>query len=120
MLIRMNQRGEGKLGCLFGLVILAAVLFVAYKMIPVKVKAAEMRDTITDEARSAGGRSVDEVRKQIIQKAIDLDLPILDSQLTIDRRSDYIKVDVEYTVPVKFPGYTYQWHFQHHAENPVF
>ena len=120
MLIRMNQRGESRFGCLLGLAMLAAALFVAYKLIPVKIKAAEMRDYVTDEARSAGGRGIGEIRKQILQKAQDLQLPVQDSDLVIDRRSDYIKIDLEYTVAVQFPGYVYHWHFAPHAENPVF
>ena len=31
-----------------------------------------------------------------------------------------IDVDVNYVVPVEFPGYTYMWKFHHHASNPIF
>ena len=40
--MRRNRRekGEGQLGCLVGLIILALAVFVAWKMVPIKVKAA--------------------------------------------------------------------------------
>ena len=38
-----SQRGEGQLGCVVGLVLLLVGVFVAYKMVPIKVKAAELR-----------------------------------------------------------------------------
>jgi len=40
---RRSEAGEGKFGCLVGLILLAIAGMVTYKMIPVKVKAAELR-----------------------------------------------------------------------------
>jgi hypothetical protein len=120
MLIRLNQRGEGKLGCVIGLLILVAAVFVAYKMIPVKVRATEFRDAVFDSARSAGQNSQDGIRATLVHKADQLRLPIKADQIKIDRRSDYVTIEVEYTVPVEFPGFVYQWKFAHKAENPVF
>ena len=34
--------------------------------------------------------------------------------------SSEITVDVSYVIPIEFPGYTYQWHLDHHAQNPIF
>lgn len=120
MLMRMNQKGESRLGCIFGLIILAAAIFAAYKMIPVKIKAAEMRDAVEDNARSAGGKSNDTIEKILLQKGRSLGLPIEAANIEVNRRGDDIIVDVDYSVPVEFPGYTHVWHFHHHAENPVF
>ena len=120
MLIRMNQRGEGKLGCVMGLAILACAVFIAYKMIPVKVKSAEFRDAVFDQSRSAGQTSQAGIRAALLHKAAQLQLPVTDKDITITRRADFITVEVEYTVPVEFPGYTHQWKFRHKAENPVF
>ena len=120
MLIRMNQRGEGKLGCVMGLLILVAAVFVAYKMIPIKVRATEFRDAVNDAARSASGQPTDSIKNKLAYKAVQLRLPIGEKDIKIDRRSDYITIEVEYTVPVEFPGYTFQWKFNPKAENPVF
>jgi hypothetical protein len=58
--------------------------------------------------------------KSILAKAESLKLPITEENVVIDRVQNTIKVDVDYTIPVVFPGYTYQWHQHHHAENPIF
>jgi hypothetical protein len=120
--MRRNRRqaGEGQAGCLVGLVVFFAAVFIAYKLIPVKVKMADMRQTVVDEAKSGGSHGDDRIRKQIILKAQDLNLPVTDDNITIERNQNNIKVEVEYTVPVVFPGYTYQWHAHHVAENPLF
>jgi hypothetical protein len=115
-----RERGESQLGCLVGLVILLVACVLAYKLIPVKVKAADMRDTIVDEAKSAGQHDEKVIRKTIMRKAEELDFPVKDENVIIERSSTYVAIDVKYTVPVELPGYTFNWNFHHHTENPVF
>lgn len=115
-----RELGEGRLGCLFGLILLLIAGMVAYKMIPVKVKTAEMRDAVQDEARSAGQHNDGSIMKALLNKAESLQLPITEKDISIVRSSGEIRVDCDYTVPVKFPGFVYQWHFHHHADNPIF
>ena len=117
---RFRERGEGQLGCIFGLLVFLAAIFIAYKMIPVKVKAADLRQTVQDQAKTAGTFSDGQIRKSIMNKAAELELPVADEALVIDRMANRIVIDVKYTVPVEFPGYTYQWNFHHHADNPIF
>jgi predicted membrane protein len=120
MLRNRRERGEGQFGCLVGLVVVALAGLIAYRMIPIKVKAAELRDTIQDEARSAGQHNQKQIRRAILSKAEKLELPVEDENISIVRKSAEITIDVEYTVPVEFPGFTYEWDFHHHTENPIF
>lgn len=115
-----GERGEGRFGCLVGLVLLLAAGLIAYRMIPVKVKSADLRDTIIDEAKSAGRRGDKTIRQAILRKAEQLELPVADDNIKIKRANNYIRIEVKYTVPVEFPGYTYNWDFRHYYENPIF
>ena len=117
---RYGQRGEGQFGCVVGLLLLLIGLFIAYKMIPVKVKAAELRQEIVDQAKSAGMRGDDKIMAAILKKAQDLQLPVTEDNVKISRGQNNISVDCQYTVPVDFPGFTYQWKFHHTADNPIF
>jgi hypothetical protein len=114
------QRGEGQFGCVVGLAILLAGVFIAYKMIPIKVKAADVRAEVVDEAKSAGMHTDKRIVETIVRKAQEVDLPVGPENITIRRHANQIDVDVNYVVPVHFPGYTYQWKFHHHASNPIF
>ncbi|MFN2443815.1 MAG: hypothetical protein ABR517_14165 [Thermoanaerobaculia bacterium] len=116
----LRQRGEGQLGCIIGLIILIAAGWFAFKMVPVKVKAADLRRTVTDSARSAGQMRDPAIRRAILDKARVLELPVTNSDIKIQRARERIRVEVNYVVPVEFPGYVYQWSFSHVAENPVF
>src|SRR5262245_33930508 len=115
-----RERGEGQFGCIVGLILLAIAVFVAYKMIPVKVRAAELRQEIVDEAKAAGTHSDQRIHDAIINKARENNLPVTDESITITRAHSEITVDVEYEVPIEFPGFTYKWKQHHHAQNPIF
>jgi hypothetical protein len=117
---KQRERGEGQLGCLVGLVLLVIAAVIAYRLIPVKVRTADLRETVVDEAKSAGQHNDNQILGAILNKAKLDELPVLEENVKIVRTSNYIRVDVDYTVPVQFPGYVYNWHFHHHAENPVF
>jgi hypothetical protein len=115
-----RERGEGQFGCLVGLVVLLIAGLIAYRLIPVKVRAAELRDTVIDESKSAGQHNDRQIRAAILHKAKQLELPVTENDVMVRRTPNYIKVEVKYTVPVEFPGYTYKWNFEHRYENPVF
>ncbi len=115
-----RQRGEGQAGCLVGLIILGIGAFIAYKVIPVKVKAAEIRGVVVDEAKSAGTHNDERIRGAILRKAREDNLPITDDNIKINRGNNEITVEVNYVVPIEFPGYTYNWHISHVAQNPIF
>ena len=120
-----RERGEGQFGCLVGLVLLLIAGLVAYKLIPIKVKSAEMRDAVIDEAKSAGRHSnalmVSNITKNLVNKAAQLELPIKESDVVVSRTANnYCRVEVKYTVPVQFPGFVYNWNFRHYYESPIF
>lgn len=120
MLRKRGERGEGQFGCLMGLALIALVGLIAYRLIPVKVKAAELRDTIVDEAKSAGVHNDKRIVDTILDKAEQLELPVSKKDIKLERKREMIFIEVSYTVPVEFPGYTYQWKFHQKTENPVF
>ncbi len=115
-----RERGESNFGCIVGLIVLAIALFVAWKMIPVKVKSAELRQVVVDEAKSAGTHNDDKIKAAILAKAREDSLPVSEANITITHSPNQIRVEVNYVVPIDFPGYTYQWHISHVAENPIF
>lgn len=120
MRTRRHERGEGNLGCIFGLILMGVAIFVAWKMIPVKVRAADLRQTVVDEAKSAGTHPDERIRAGILAKAREVELPLTEDDIKISRAGSEITVEVNYVIPIEFPGYTYQWHLNHRAQNPIF
>ena len=118
---RSLQRGEGNIGCIIWSLVLVIVVMVAWKMVPIKVATAEFHDFMDDQARVAGNfRSPEPIRKAILNKARELDLPVDPKALKVDLTRERIKMQVEYTIPVEFPGFTYAWDFEYAESFNIF
>ena len=118
---RIAERGEGNLGCILWLLVLGVAVLMAWKLIPVKMASAELYDYMDEVARSTGvNTTAEEVSKAILQRAADLHLPLGKDNLKVVRDGDRLIMRAEYTVPVEFPGYTYNWHFVHELDRPIF
>ena len=118
---RTAERGEGNLGCIVWLLVLGLAVMICVKAVPVKIASAEMYDYMDEVARTTGvNTTAEEVKKAILLRAADLKLPINKDQVTVVREGDRLKMRAEYTVPLEFPGYTYNWHFVHELDRPIF
>jgi hypothetical protein len=115
-----SRLGEGKLGCIIWLLALVAVIGIAAKLIPIKIRSAELYDFMEEQAMFAGRRGPDQLKKAILDRAAELDLPLTKKNLEIKRTGGRIRMRAKYVVPVEFPGYTYMWEFEQIIDRPVF
>jgi cytochrome c oxidase assembly protein Cox11 len=119
---RRTETGEGNIGCIFWSALLIIAALLAWKLVPVKIKSAELYDFMTDQAGYASTATHNEelVKKRILAKARELELPLDADHLKVERVGDNIKMRAAYTVDVKFPGYVYHWHFDHEVNRPLY
>lgn len=116
-----SQRGEGNFGCILWAVVVIVVAHVAWMMVPVKIASAQLADFMEEQAKFAEHRSPERIQKEILRKAQELGLPLDPKKVSAQRRGDQIYMEAEYTVPVTFfGGYTYEWHFVHDIDRPIF
>lgn len=114
------RRGEGKLGCIIWTALLLAFVGICWKIIPVKLRSTELYDFMEEQAMFAGSAKPAKLKKAIVNRAKDLDLPVKDKNIKVERRGGRIRMKCTYTVPIEFPGYTYMWEFEHIVDRPVF
>lgn len=118
---RRQERGDGNLGCIVWVLVLAIGVFIAFKMIPVKIKAAEFYDYMDEMAKySAANATQEQVEKRLMDKARELDIPLEKRNLRVNLSQDHIRVEATFTIPVEFPGYTYNWNFHQVLDRPIF
>lgn len=118
---RIAERGEGNLGCIIWVLLLAIGVLIAWKTIPVKMSSAELYDYMDELARfSAGKEAPEEIKKKLLGRAGELRIPLDKEHVMVERSGDRIRMSVDYTYPVEFPGFTYQWHFHHELDRPIF
>jgi hypothetical protein len=117
---RFAERGEGNAGCIFWAVVLAVGILIAWKTVPVKISSAQLYDFMEEQAKFAANLPPPEIAKKILWKAQELKLPVDKDHIKVERVGDNIRMEASYTVPIEFPGYTYEWHFDHQVDRPIF
>jgi hypothetical protein len=118
---RRSERGEGNLGCILWLLALGLAVLIAWKAIPVKLQSTELYDYMDELAKfSAAQVKPDVLKKRILDRAAQLQIPLDKENVRVERNGDRIYMEVEYTIPVEYPGYTYQWNFHQKLDRPIF
>jgi hypothetical protein len=119
-----NQKGEGKGRFIFGLLVLLTAVYIAWKIIPVMIRVYSFEDAVKQECKFLHGRSLDELKSDLVRAAKAEDLPVTEENVSIDKfRSEehqQLRVDITYTIPIVFPVYVYNWNQTINYEAPVF
>ena len=122
---RDPERGAGKIAGFLFFVVVAAVVYVGFKVVPVYVNNYEFQDSLESEARFAitNRRQPDDVRNDVYKKVVELNIPVDKKDIQIKYPSSgqgpmgLIDIDVQYMVDVEFPGYTLELNFHPHGDN---
>lgn len=118
---RHREAGKGRIGTLFALTLLAAGIYSAYVLIPIRVAGYEFLDKMREEARfGAVNRKDTLVYERLIKKARALNLPLDPSHLKIKRDGGTYTIHAFYTVPVDLTFYKTNWTFDQTATAPIF
>lgn len=117
---RSGQRGDGNIGCIFWLLVLLAVGLILWKAVPVKIATAELYDFSVELTKFSAKASPEELKKRVLGKAKELNLPVSPKQVEIEKSKERIKIRLNYVVPLDFPGYTYEWKIEDVIDRPIF
>ena len=109
------------MGCVVWLVIVACGVLLLVKVVPIKVASAEMQDYIVELAKNSGrGTTTAGLEKAILDKAINLGLPVTKKDITVHLSGGRVTMKCKYVVPVDLIIYTYMWEFSHDVNRPIF
>jgi 23S rRNA A2030 N6-methylase RlmJ len=106
-----------------GLVLIAAAVFVGAKIIPPYFENYQFKDAIKNEATldTYTTKNENDIRTAVFRKAQDLDIPISEEQIHVQRQgmqgSGMIIIRAPYVVHVDLPGYPMDLHFDASTEN---
>lgn len=117
-----DEKGEGRLGTLFGIFVLATFIYLGVKIVPIMINVYEFRDSIDEQARFAALPRHDDdlIKRNILQKAKELSLPVGSKNVQVSRTTSRIDIVVKYTVPIETPVYTYNWALDESLSAPLF
>jgi hypothetical protein len=116
---RRSQRGAGKLKVIAFAAIAILALYAAFKLVPPYVSEYQLQDKMQEQARfGVVNRYTDEqVRESVFKVVQDLDLPVKREDIKVTVTPAFVKVSLDYTVPVDLLVYSTVLHFSPSSEN---
>jgi len=118
--MRRGEKGQGRFRTFLSLAFLAAVAFVAIKILPAYVNNFQLQDHIRELSTRLSVRTrpitPDEVRNEVVSFAQEHGIPLASDsvKVTISR---HVSINLDYTVPVDLTFYTLRLHFTPSAES---
>ena len=112
----VSYRGRSSLGCLFGLLLVAAALYFGVNVGEAYWRFYQFQDAMSQEVRFARQISDDRIKLHLKAYADSLGLPEEASDITVNRTSNDISVSAEYSERVELPLFARQIRFNPRAQ----
>jgi hypothetical protein len=97
------RRGTSKLGCLFGLLVLAAVAYFGINIGEVFWRYYRYEDGFKQQARFASQASDEQIRRRLASLADSLGLPEEAGRISIARSANGVRISAQYEEVVELP-----------------
>ena len=115
-------RGEGALGLIVGLALLAVASIFLFKVVPLHIHGNEMYDVMQEQANFASMKPLDKIQWEIFRKGEEIlppnCLPL--SEIKVLHKGQAVYVSAKYTEAVDVLGYHYVYNFDRTVEKPTF
>ncbi len=117
--MRLSESGKVTLKAILSLAFLGALIFAGFKIIPVYINNYQLNDYVQSQTPFwlTQRASAETIRKNILSKAEELDLPVEEGDVTIEAGQNRVTISVDYRAPVDLKVYTVQLHFTDSSEN---
>jgi len=118
---RSGERGNANLKFLIVITLLGASAYAGYLYIPVAFEASTFKDLMQHYAdvTATQGYPPSWAAEQLMKSAPEYEIPA-NAIITPVRRDNRIEVRVQYVREIEFPGYTYNYEFDHTVKSTAF
>ncbi len=103
---RLNERGAGRTGCLLSLLIIVAVAYFGVPIAGSYIRYYRFRNEMQTQARFAPSINDATIRRRLLLKIEELDIPDSARRLRIRRGSREILITTSWQEPIELPFYT--------------
>lgn len=116
-----SERGSARLKFLLVMLIIGAVAYGGFLYVPVAYQAYSFKDYMQHQVdvASASGHPPAWVADQITKGLSEYDVPS-NALISPGSRDNRVEVRVQFTKPIEFPGYTYQYEFDQTVRSTAF
>lgn len=115
-----GEKGEGKAGCFFWLLVLLVAVMVGSQVIPVKIATMKLHDHMEELAMTQPRQTGPFFVREIAKKASELDLEIPKKQIKVRKTKERVVIDIEFVVPLDFYFYQHDWNVRLHLDRDIY
>lgn len=118
---RSGERGSASLKFVIVMLLLGSCAYAGYLYVPVAFHAKAYKDLMQHfaDVAAAQGYAPSWTTQQLAKNAPEYDIPA-DALITAVLRDNRVEVRVQYVRPIEFPGYTYNYEFDHTVKSTAF
>jgi len=118
---RRGERGSATLKFVIFVTIFVVVIYIGYLYVPVAIDAYYFKDLMQNKADVAVTQGYDPswVKDQLTKLEKEYNVPP-DATIAAGQKDSRIEVQVRYTRPISFLGYTYTYEFDHTTRSTAF
>ena len=116
---RSSQRGGSRLKAIIAVGVLAAMIFVGAKVVPVLVNNYQFQDAIESTARFAtvNRQQPEDIRTAVLKEAQNEDIPIAVQDIHVKGEGGHVEIDAYYSVTLDLKVYQWTLNFHPYARN---
>jgi hypothetical protein len=118
---KSSERGSGRVQFLIVMTIIVATAYAGYVYVPVAYRAHTYKDLMQHyvDVAVAQGYPPSWAGEQLLKNAPEYEVPP-NAIITPLSRDNRVEVRVQYMTPIEFPGYTYNYEFDHTVKSTAF
>jgi|SRR6266850_1223161 len=118
---RTNERGSARLKFLMVIAVIGIIAYAGYVYVPVAYQSYLLKDLMQHDVDVAAtqGYPASWVKDQLTKSAKEYDMPP-DAVIEPTQQENRVVVRVRFVRPLEFPGFTYQYAFDHTAMSTTF
>jgi hypothetical protein len=118
---RSSERGGARLKFLIVVAVIGIIAYAGYLYVPVAYQAYLLKDLMQHDVNVAvaAGYPASWVRDQLTKAGKEYSVPP-DALIEPTLRDNRMEVRVQFVRPIEFPGFTYQYNFDHTARSTEF
>lgn len=118
---RSSERGSARLKFIIFLAVIVVIAYAGYLYIPVAYQAYLFKDLMNHQVNVAvtQGYPPQWVKDQLTKAAPEYEVP-QDAIINPMHRENRMEVTVQFSRPIEFPGYTYEYNFDYTAKSTTF
>jgi hypothetical protein len=121
ILKKQGERGGARLKFIIAVAVFAVVVYVGYLYVPVAFDAYYFKDVMQNKVDLAATQGYETawVRDQLDKSRAEYHVPP-EAIIAPARNDNRIEVRVQFTRPISFPGFTYNYEFDYTAKSTTF